>query len=151
MFRGRPVPAELAALHDLKRAGSGGDVDFGYWDFRYFMNVDMERRCDVDMEAIKQYFPLEVGAGGTGPVGHAPHPELTVHVAHGAPVAPHGAPVAPHGAPVAPHGAPVAPSRCRPGLPLRLFPWAPTMGPLHAADGDCEHVRHVRAPAWPAV
>ena len=27
---------------------------------RYFMNADMEKHYDVDMEAIKQYFPLEV-------------------------------------------------------------------------------------------
>ena len=27
---------------------------------RYFMNADMEKHYDVDMEAIKQYFPVEV-------------------------------------------------------------------------------------------
>ena len=60
------APSELAELIELKRADNGGaDVDFGYWDFRYYMNKHMEKEYDVNLEAVKQYFPLEVGDGGT--------------------------------------------------------------------------------------
>ena len=37
------VVAELDALIALKRADHGGaEVDFGYWDFRYYMNKQMK-------------------------------------------------------------------------------------------------------------
>jgi Zn-dependent oligopeptidase len=52
---------ELAELQALKRkdVGPKGDAHIYAWDFRYYDNQLRKQRYAVDMDKVKEYFPLE--------------------------------------------------------------------------------------------
>lgn len=57
--------AELDAMAELKAADTGdANATMHHWDWRYYENQLKKRKYDIDVEALRVYFPLEQTLAG---------------------------------------------------------------------------------------